>query len=71
MLLLLLLLFGPFFRYLFGPSGVFNLTSPQDGVPIFLSKPHFLDADPSYLELRGIRLFVGRTLFFIEFTCNL
>lgn len=34
-----------------GPSGVLNLTAvfPQN-VPIFASKPHFLDADPVYRE---------------------
>ncbi|MFX1511076.1 MAG: hypothetical protein ACFFCQ_00605, partial [Promethearchaeota archaeon] len=31
-------------------KGVANMTSTQDGVPLFLSKPHFLHADPS-LEL--------------------
>jgi len=36
--------------YQYGPSGVANLTSPTGGAPIFISKPHFLDADPYYLQ---------------------
>jgi hypothetical protein len=34
--------------YQMGPSGVFNLSSCPPGAPIFLSKPHWLDADPIY-----------------------
>eukprot|EP01117_Protostelium_nocturnum_P012466 TRINITY_DN459_c1_g1_i1.p1 TRINITY_DN459_c1_g1~~TRINITY_DN459_c1_g1_i1.p1 ORF type:complete len:497 (+),score=126.34 TRINITY_DN459_c1_g1_i1:1875-3365(+) len=34
----------------FGPSGVGNLTNVFQGTPIFLSSPHFLDADPFYLS---------------------
>ena len=36
--------------YFDGPSGVLNLTAvyPQH-VPIFASKPHFLDGDPGYV----------------------
>lgn len=37
-------------QYMFGPSGVDNLTSANAGTPIFMSKPHFLDTDPRYLE---------------------
>ncbi len=37
-------------QYMFGPSGVDNLTSANSGTPIFMSKPHFLDTDPRYLE---------------------
>jgi CD36 family len=33
----------------FGPSGVTNLTQAT-GAPIFMSKPHFLDADPWFRE---------------------
>jgi len=36
--------------YQFGPFGVFNRTSTAQGAPLFLSKPHFLDADPFYLQ---------------------
>ena len=33
-----------------GPSGVLNITAVAPGhVPLFVSKPHFLDADPDYL----------------------
>jgi len=39
----------------FGPNGVINLTSCSQGAPIFVSKPHFLDADPFYLsQLDGL-----------------
>jgi hypothetical protein len=51
--------------YQFGPAGVMNGTSfsqgtcllqcrvakTHTGLPLFLSKPHFLDADPYYLTL--------------------
>jgi len=33
-----------------GPSGVNNITRCSGGVPLFISKPHFLDADPIYSE---------------------
>lgn len=34
-----------------GPSGVLNITCVAPGnVPMFISKPHFLDADPDYLK---------------------
>eukprot|EP01116_Phalansterium_solitarium_P006833 TRINITY_DN19228_c0_g1_i1.p1 TRINITY_DN19228_c0_g1~~TRINITY_DN19228_c0_g1_i1.p1 ORF type:complete len:523 (+),score=192.33 TRINITY_DN19228_c0_g1_i1:150-1718(+) len=36
--------------YAFGPIGVLNLTSAQSGAPVFLSKPHFLDADQLYRD---------------------
>lgn len=32
------------------PSGVFDLSTCHDGLPIFVSYPHFLDADPVYLN---------------------
>lgn len=33
-----------------GPSGVLNLTAVvPSNIPLFASKPHFLDADPAYL----------------------
>lgn len=36
--------------YANGPSGVLNLTAVvPSNVPLFVSKPHFLDADPAYL----------------------
>lgn len=38
------------FNYVERPSGVFDLSACQKGVPIFISYPHFLDADPIYLE---------------------
>eukprot|EP01104_Vermistella_antarctica_P017998 TRINITY_DN6538_c0_g1_i1.p1 TRINITY_DN6538_c0_g1~~TRINITY_DN6538_c0_g1_i1.p1 ORF type:complete len:578 (+),score=110.87 TRINITY_DN6538_c0_g1_i1:159-1892(+) len=41
--------------YANGPTGVQNLTAASQGAPIFISKPHFLDADPYYLSmLEGI-----------------
>ena len=36
--------------YMWLPTGLANLTVVSNGAPVFLSKPHFLDADPSYLE---------------------
>ncbi len=34
-----------------GPSGVLNISCVvQANVPLFVSKPHFLDADPDYLK---------------------
>ena len=34
-----------------GPNGVLNLTAVfEENAPVFASKPHFLDADPSYLD---------------------
>lgn len=33
-----------------GLSGVANLTNCQQGAPIYISKPHFLDADPWFRE---------------------
>ncbi len=36
--------------YAFGLSGVENTTSCQQGAPIYMSKPHFLDADPWFSE---------------------
>mmetsp|Transcript_9547 Transcript_9547/g.18110 ORF Transcript_9547/g.18110 Transcript_9547/m.18110 type:complete len:1058 (+) Transcript_9547:19-3192(+) len=36
--------------YMFGPSGVFNQTSAQQGNPLFISQPHFLGADPRFAE---------------------
>lgn len=36
--------------YANGPSGVLNITAVAPGhVPLFISKPHFLDADADYL----------------------
>ncbi|KAI2805022.1 CD36 [Blomia tropicalis] len=32
------------------PSGIFDMSACQHGVPIFISWPHFLDADPIYLK---------------------
>jgi len=41
--------------YQFGPSGVANLSATAAGTPLFLSKPHFLDADSYYLDaLEGL-----------------
>jgi lysosome membrane protein 2 len=41
--------------YQYGPGGVINLTSCSQGAPVFVSKPHFLDADPYYLsQLDGL-----------------
>jgi len=34
----------------FLPSGMANLSAPYNGIPLYVSKPHFLDADPCYLE---------------------
>jgi len=36
--------------YQFGPSGVMNRTSTAMLAKLFLSKPHYLDADPFYLN---------------------
>ena len=37
--------------YFNGPSGVLNLTAVSpNNVPLFASKPHFLDGDPDYGE---------------------
>jgi hypothetical protein len=33
-----------------GPSGVFNISLCSAKLPVLVSKPNFLDADPSYLE---------------------
>ena len=34
-----------------GPSGVLNITAvAPSNAPLFISKPHFLHADPGYLE---------------------
>ena len=34
-----------------GPDGVLNLTAVYpENLPFFISKPHFLDADPGYRE---------------------
>jgi len=41
--------------YQFGKAGVSNLTSCRGGAPIFMSKPHFLGADPFYFaRLEGL-----------------
>lgn len=34
----------------YGKFGISNLTHCESGAPVFISKPHFLDADPSYLN---------------------
>lgn len=39
---------GAYYQY--GPAGIANLTNPTGGAPIFISKPHFLDADPYYFR---------------------
>lgn len=40
--------------YSFGPSGVLNLTSPEQA-PVFVSLPHFLYADPFYFNgIKGL-----------------
>ena len=37
--------------YANGPSGVLNLTAVfEENAPVFASKPHFLDADRSYVR---------------------
>jgi len=36
--------------YQFGRSGVMNRTAASNLSPVYLSKPHFLDADPYYLN---------------------
>ena len=36
--------------YMFGPHGVINLTTASQFAPVIASNPHFLDADPFYLE---------------------
>eukprot|EP01114_Cavostelium_apophysatum_P019551 TRINITY_DN6337_c0_g1_i1.p1 TRINITY_DN6337_c0_g1~~TRINITY_DN6337_c0_g1_i1.p1 ORF type:complete len:506 (+),score=96.29 TRINITY_DN6337_c0_g1_i1:35-1552(+) len=36
--------------YAYAPNGVINITSASSSAPVFLSKPHFLDADPCYRE---------------------
>lgn len=33
-----------------GPSGALNISSCKYGAPAFVSMPHFLHADPSYIE---------------------
>eukprot|EP00494_Astrolonche_serrata_P028404 UN28670 len=39
--------------YQYGPSGVINITSAMHGVPIFVGKPHMLDA-PDYMEMNKL-----------------
>lgn len=36
--------------YAGGPSGLINLTKCERKIPVFASKPHFLDGDPSLTE---------------------
>jgi len=36
--------------YMFLPSGMANLSAPYNGTPLYVSKPHFLDAAPCYFE---------------------
>ena len=36
--------------YQFGFDGVENATAPLNGVPMYISKPHFLDADPWFSQ---------------------
>lgn len=33
------------------PSGVYNASACRFGAPIFMSQPHFYQADPYYLSL--------------------
>jgi len=34
-----------------GPPGMFNMSMAEQGTPLFVSKPHFLDADPYYISM--------------------
>jgi len=38
------------------PSGIFDLSKCKWGAPVFISKPHFLDADPFYFNsIKGLK----------------
>lgn len=38
------------------PSGVFSLAACHDDLPLFISWPHFMDADPSYQQaIQGLK----------------
>ena len=32
------------------PTGLLNITAPTRGIPLFLSQPHFVNADPFYKQ---------------------
>jgi len=36
--------------YMYSPSGLVNLSMPDQGAPVFISLPHFLHADPWFVD---------------------
>ncbi|XP_074597416.1 scavenger receptor class B member 1-like [Brevipalpus obovatus] len=49
------------------PSGVFDISPCQYGCPLFLSKPHFLEADPYYLStVQGLNPNISRHESWVE-----
>jgi scavenger receptor class B, member 1 len=50
------------------PSGLFNISSCRYGTPVFMSFPHFYNADPFYHEqVDGMKPDKGKHQFFMSF----